>query len=136
MKTFEMKTNHAALEAAVRAIFGEEGYNRLTVAYKLIDTEMNKAYAVGHEDAAKLDQSKIDQIRQDEYQRGYSLGKRDAEARAADPVDTDEAMRRWVDHVPPYAKTLAAMGGAGAALAKEEIELPDVNIAPEVPGTY
>ena len=77
MKAFEASLNRAAVEVAIESLFGKDGLAKVTAAYTMIDVSMAAAYNTGREEAEKLDSAKIEQIRMDEFKRGYQMAEMD-----------------------------------------------------------
>jgi hypothetical protein len=87
MKRFETNLNEKAIETAVVALHGEEGWRRILTAYHLVNNAMVAAYATGSEEAAKMDADKVEQLRKVEFERGYKTGVEEATGGADKDVD-------------------------------------------------
>jgi hypothetical protein len=94
MKTFETTFNTRALDVTVEALHGLEGRAKLAAVHTLVDAVMREAYARGHEDAAKLDQAKLEQLTFDAEARGFERGFECGVAEGPSPSNPDDWAQR------------------------------------------
>jgi hypothetical protein len=116
MKRFETTLNEKAIEVAIVSLHGREGYDRILAAYHNVHNVMTAAYAVGTEEAAKMDADKVEQLRMVEFKRGYDAGVE--EATGGEDKDVDAwAKRLYPEVLSAHEAELQRVFGGGQAQA-------------------